>query len=85
MLLSESDKQVVGLVSRGLTDEEMAARIQIPKRQVLRGIARLLAKLSAQERLEIGFYAYTDARMYKRMDTEVSQDFNLPTMKQKAS
>jgi DNA-binding NarL/FixJ family response regulator len=71
----------VDLVSRGLTDDEIAAQLQIPKGQVLHGIAGLLAKLGAQERLEIVFYAYTDPGMYERISTQVKKDINLPTMK----
>jgi len=71
--LSEGDKEkeLVGLVAGGLTDDEIATQLQIPKHEVLNHIARLLAKLGAQERVEIVLYAYSDPTMYQRISTEV--------------
>jgi DNA-binding NarL/FixJ family response regulator len=85
ILLSDGDKGLVELISRGLTDDEIAAQLQISKAQVLHRIAGLLAKLGAQERLEIIFYAYSDPEMCRLMCTDVKRYFNLPTMKQTAS
>jgi DNA-binding NarL/FixJ family response regulator len=80
-LLSEDERALVDLVSRGFSDDEITAQLQIPKERVLHGIAGLLAKIGAQERLEIVFYACAAAGMYKRMGTEVKKDFDLPAMK----
>ncbi len=73
MLQSESDSQLVDLLAQGLTDDEIAARLQISKRQVFQGIARLLAKLGARQRIEIVFYAYTEPEMYGPMSTASKQ------------
>jgi DNA-binding NarL/FixJ family response regulator len=70
MKLSEEDKELVGLVAGGLTDDEIATQLQIPKRKVLNHIARLLAKLGAQDRVEIVLYAYSDSTMYQPVSTE---------------
>jgi len=53
MKLSEGDQELVGLVACGRTDDEIATQLQIPKYKVLNQIARLLAKLGAQNRVEI--------------------------------
>ena len=71
MKLSEEDKELVGLVAGGLTDDEIATQLQIPKRKVLNHIARLLVKLGAQDRVEIVLYAYSDSTMYQPVSTEV--------------
>jgi DNA-binding CsgD family transcriptional regulator len=72
MELSEVDKELVVLVALGLTDDEIATQLQIPKHNVLDHIARLLAKLGVQNRVEILFYAYSDPAMYQRITTKVT-------------
>jgi DNA-binding NarL/FixJ family response regulator len=57
MELSEVDNELITMVWRGLTDDEIAMQLQIPQDKVLDHIARLLAKLGVRERLEIIFYA----------------------------
>ena len=69
--LSEQDKELVGLVAVGLTDDEIAAQLQIPKDEILNHIARLLAKLGAQDRVEIVLYAYSDPTMRQRISSGV--------------
>ena len=71
MKLSEEDKELVGLVAVGLTDDEIATQLQIPKHKVVNHIARLLAKLGAQDRVEIVLYAYSDPPTYQRIGTAV--------------
>jgi DNA-binding CsgD family transcriptional regulator len=89
--LSEGDKELVGLVAVGLTDDEIAVRLQIPRHKVVNRIARLLAKLGAQERVEILLYAYSDPAMYQRIGTAVThkttedQQVHTPEVKQKTS
>src|ERR1700730_4532936 len=93
--LSEQDKEFVGLVAVGLTDDEIAAQLQIPKDEILNRIARLLAKLGAQDRVEIVLYAYSDPTMYQRISTAVihrttkrptkNPQAQTPSVKQKAS
>ena len=89
--LSEGDKELVGLVAVGLTDDEIATQLQIPKRKVLNHIARLLAKLGAQDRLEIVLYAYSEPSIYQRISTEVinkttkNPQAHTPGVKRKAS
>jgi DNA-binding CsgD family transcriptional regulator len=91
MKLSQGDRELVGLVAVGLTDDEIATQLQIPKHKVLNHIARLLAKLGAQDRVEIVLYAYSDPAMYQRISTEVinriakNPQAQTPTVKQKAS
>ena len=71
MELSEAAAQLIVLVAFGLTDDEIATQLQIPKDKVLDHIAQLLATLGASERLEIILYAYSDAALYKRI-TEIA-------------
>jgi DNA-binding CsgD family transcriptional regulator len=94
MKLSEGDKELVGLVAVGLTDDEIATRLQIPKHKVLNHIARLLAKLGAQDRVEIVLYAYSDPTMYQRITavihrttkrTTKTPQAQTPSVKRKAS
>jgi DNA-binding NarL/FixJ family response regulator len=89
--LSEEDTELVGLVAVGLTDDEIATQLHIPKHELLNRIARLLVKLDAQERLEIVLYAYSDPATYQRMSTELinrttkNPQAQAPRVKQKAS
>jgi DNA-binding CsgD family transcriptional regulator len=69
--LTEGDKKLVGLVAVGLTDDEIATKLQIPKHKVLNPIARLLAKLGIRDRVEIVLYAYSDPATYQRISTKV--------------
>jgi DNA-binding CsgD family transcriptional regulator len=90
MKLSQGDIELVGLVAVGLTDDEIATQLQIPKHKVLSHIARLLAKLGAQDRVEIVLYAYSDSAMYQRISTEIihrtaKKPQKTPRVKQKAS
>jgi DNA-binding CsgD family transcriptional regulator len=95
MRLSEGDKELVCLVAVGLTDDEIATQLQIPKHKVLNRIARLLAKLGAQDRVEIVLYAYSDPTMYQRISTAVihrttkrttkNPQAQTPSVKRKAS
>jgi DNA-binding NarL/FixJ family response regulator len=91
MKLTEGDKELVGLVAVGLTDDEIATQLQISKRKVLNQIARLLAKLGIRDRVEIVLYAYSDPAMYQRISSQIirkttknPQEQN-PQVKQKAS
>ena len=91
MKLTAGDKKLVGLVAFGLTDDEIATKLQIPKHKVLNQIARLLAKLGIQDRVEIVLYAYSDPATYQRINTEVlnrttkNPQAKTPQVKQKAS
>jgi DNA-binding NarL/FixJ family response regulator len=89
--LPEQDKELIGLVAVGLTDDEIATQLQIPKVEILNHIARLLAKLGAQDRVEIVLYAYSDPTLYQRISTAVirrttkNPQVHTPSVKQKAS
>lgn len=72
MKLTEEDKELVGLVAVGLTDDEIATQLHITKHELLNHIARLLAKLDAKGRVEIVLYAYSDSAMYRWILTEVT-------------
>jgi DNA-binding CsgD family transcriptional regulator len=91
MKLTKRDKELVSLVAVGLTDDEIAAQLQIPKHKLLNHIARLLAKLGARDRVEIIFYAYSDPAMYQWISTEILNRTTkkprpqTPKVKQKAS
>jgi DNA-binding NarL/FixJ family response regulator len=71
MKLSEVDQELVGLVAVGLRDDEIATQLQIPQHTVVNRIARLLAKLGAQDRVEIVLYAYSDPTMRQRISSGV--------------
>jgi len=89
--LSEEDTELVDLVAVGLTDDEIATQLKIPKHKVLNHIARVLAKLGAEERVEIVLYAYSASRMHKSVSTEVinrtttTHQEHTPRVKRKAS
>jgi DNA-binding CsgD family transcriptional regulator len=95
MKLPEGDKELVGLVAVGLTDDEIATQLQIPQHKVVNRIARLLAKLGAQDRVEIVLYAYSDPTMRQRIRTAVihrttkrttkNPQAQTPSVKRKAS
>jgi DNA-binding NarL/FixJ family response regulator len=72
MELSEVAAQLIVLVAFGLTDDEIAAQLQIPQNRVLDHIARLLTKLGLQDRVEIVLHAYSDPAMYKRITAEIA-------------
>src|ERR1700737_1928556 len=89
--LSAGDQELVGFVAVGLTDDEIATQLQIPQHKVVNRIARLLAKLGAQDRVEIVLYAYSDPTLYQRISTAVirrttkNPQVHTPSVKQKAS
>jgi DNA-binding CsgD family transcriptional regulator len=89
--LSAGDQELVGLVAVGLTDDEIATQLQIPRHKVSKHITRLLAKLGAQDRVEIVLYAYSDPTLYQRISTAVlrrttkNPQVHTPSVKQKAS
>jgi DNA-binding NarL/FixJ family response regulator len=71
MKLTEEDKELVGLVAVGFTDDEIATQLHITKHELLNHIAHLLAKLDAKERVEIVLYAYSDPAMSQLIRTKV--------------
>src|ERR1700730_18812266 len=89
--LSAGDKELVGLVAVGLTDDEIATQLQIPQHKVVNRIARLLAKLGAQDRVEIVLYAYSDPTLRQRINsagvhgTTKNPQAQTPSMKRKVS
>jgi DNA-binding NarL/FixJ family response regulator len=88
MELSEADKELIGLVAFGLTDDEIATQLHVPKHMVLDHIARLLAELGARNRIEIILYAFSDPAMYKRITVEIANrnaKNERPLRQQKAS
>ena len=72
MELSEVAAQLIILVAFGLTDDEIAAQLQIPQNRVLDQVARLLAKLGLQDRVEIVLHAYSDPALYKRITAVIA-------------
>ena len=91
MELSEAENELVVLVAIGLSDDEIATQLQIPKHNVLDHVARLLAKLGVQDRVEIIFYAYSDPTMCQRITSKVTKrtakdpQAQTPVVKPKAS
>jgi DNA-binding NarL/FixJ family response regulator len=79
MELSEVAAQLIVLVAVGLTDDEIATQLQIPQKRVSDDVARLLAKLGLQDRVEIVFYAYSDPAMYKRITAIANRAKKLTT------
>jgi DNA-binding NarL/FixJ family response regulator len=71
--LSEDDKELAVLVALALTDDEIAAQLQIPKLKVRNRIARLLARLGARERLEILLYALSDPAISRQISKKVGE------------
>ena len=82
---------MVRLIAVGLTDEEIATHLLIPKHELLNHIARLLAKVGVRDRVEIVSYAYSDPAMYQRISVEIirktmkNPQAQTPRVKQKAS
>jgi DNA-binding CsgD family transcriptional regulator len=66
--LSEAEKELATRVATGLTDDEIATQLEISKHHVVERIARLLAKIGGQDRLEILLYAYSNPTIYKRIN-----------------
>jgi DNA-binding CsgD family transcriptional regulator len=66
--LSEAEKELATCVATGLSDDEIARQLEIPKHHVAEHIARLLAKIGGQDRLEILLYAYSNPTIYKRIN-----------------
>jgi DNA-binding NarL/FixJ family response regulator len=72
MTLSEWEQKVVDLVSVGLTDDEIATHLEVSKHTVLNSIALLLAKLGAEQRIEIVLYAYSNRANFVGMNNEAT-------------
>jgi DNA-binding CsgD family transcriptional regulator len=66
------EKKAVDFVSVGLTDDEIATRLEVSKDTVLNCIALLLAKLRAKHRIEIVLYAYSNRANFLGTNNEAT-------------
>jgi DNA-binding CsgD family transcriptional regulator len=88
---SEVDQKLVRLIAVGLTDDEIATQLLIPKYELLNHIARLLAKLGIRDKVEIVLYAHSNPAMYQLISSEIirktmrTPQAETPRVKQKAS
>ena len=72
MTLLEWEQKVVDLVAVGLTDDEIATHLEVSKHTVLNSIALLLAKLGAEHRIEIVWYAYSNRANFAGTNNEAT-------------
>jgi len=56
--LSERELEVVRLVAQGLSNAEIAARLYLSEATIKSHIARILAKLSLRDRVQVAVFAY---------------------------
>jgi DNA-binding NarL/FixJ family response regulator len=56
--LTERELQVVRLVAQGLSNAEMAAKLYLSEATVKSHVARILAKLSLRDRVQVAIFAY---------------------------
>jgi DNA-binding NarL/FixJ family response regulator len=56
--LSERELEVVRLVAQGLSNAEIAARLYLSEATMKSHIARILAKLSLRDRVQVAVFAY---------------------------
>lgn len=60
--LTSREEEILGLVSRGLANKEIGARLRIAEGTVKRHLQNILAKLHLRNRVELAIYAVTRDR-----------------------
>jgi DNA-binding NarL/FixJ family response regulator len=65
--LAEQDTELTALIALGVSNCDIAGRLNISEQELKQRVSRLLAKLDLKERIELIFYAHTDPQIRKQV------------------
>ncbi len=71
--LSAGERQLVAMVSHGISDTEIAAIRRCPERQVSREVNRLIRRLEISGRCELALYGMADTDTDNSFDSEMTR------------
>lgn len=74
--MTKREKEVIGYISEGLTNKEIAKELQIATYTIKSHIHNIMEKLALHTRLEIANYTYTDGTLTKEVAKSISMIHN---------
>jgi DNA-binding NarL/FixJ family response regulator len=70
--MTKREREVIGLISDGLTNKEIAKRLRIATYTIKSHVHNIMEKLALHTRLEVANYAYTDGSLMKELAKSIS-------------
>jgi DNA-binding NarL/FixJ family response regulator len=70
--MTKREQEVIGLISDGLTNKEMAKRLHIATYTIKSHVHNIMEKLALHTRLEVANYSYTDGSFAKEVVKRIS-------------
>lgn len=70
--MTKREREVIGLISEGLSNKEIGLRLRVATYTVKSHIHNIMEKLALHTRLEVANYAYTDGTLSKDLTSSIS-------------
>ncbi len=70
--MTKREKEIIGLVSEGLTNKEIARQLRVATYTVKSDVHNIMEKLALHTRLEVANYTFTDGTLAKEIGKSIS-------------
>jgi two-component system response regulator NreC len=74
--MTKREQEVIGLISEGMTNKEIAKRIRVATYTVKSHVHNIMEKLALHTRLEVANYTYSDGDLAKEISKSISMIHN---------
>jgi DNA-binding NarL/FixJ family response regulator len=70
--MTKREREVIGLISEGISNKEMGHRLRIPASTIKSHVHNIMEKLALHTRLEVANYTYTDGTLTREVVKSIS-------------